>query len=282
MADLGRKFLYRIFCILALLVAIYLMIDLYISKTLDFHVILLFLLLLLVIVLGFWDWMKNYAIWRKQEQEIKIYQLYIKPLEELTKDIRMRQHEFDNHMNAVLNMHFMIDNYEELVKAQSQYGKELFTNENRVDLSLLRISDKILAGFLYSKIISAPEYVKFNIQVLNKEIITHMSEHSLIEIIGTLVDNAVEASSEERPEVEMILDAMNDKMVFTIRNQVEGVRLEEIGHFFDRGYTTKLQKEGHGLGLYQAKQLTQRYGGELTVNLQGDEKCQKICFQVEI
>lgn len=282
MADLGRKFLYRIFCILALFVSIYLMIDLYISKTLDFHVILLFIILLTVIIFGFWDWMRNYAIWRKQEQEMKIYQLYIKPLEELTKDIRMRQHEFDNHMNAILNMHFMIDNYEELVEAQSQYGKELFTNETRVDLSLLRISDKILAGFLYSKMISAPEYVRFSIQVLNKEIITHISEHSLIEIIGTLVDNAIEASTKEHPEIEMTLDAMDDKLVFTIKNQVEGMRLEDVAHFFDRGYTTKQNKEGHGLGLFQAKLLTQRYKGELTVNLQGNEKCQKICFQVEI
>lgn len=282
MADLGRKFLYRIFCVLALLFSLYLMIDLYVSKTLDFHVILLFLILLLVILFGFWDWMSNYAIWKKQEQEIKIYQLYIKPLEELTKDIRMRQHEFDNHMNAVLNMHFLIDSYDELVAAQSEYGKELFTNENRVDLSLLRISDKILAGFLYSKIISAPDYIQFNIQVLSKEIITHVSEHSLIEIIGTLVDNAIEASSVEHPEIEMILDAVDDKLIFTIKNQVENMRLEEVIHFFERGFTTKQKKAGHGLGLYQAKVLTQRYKGELTVNLQEDEMCQKICFQVEI
>ena len=41
------------------------------------------------------------------ENEIRSYQMYIKPLEELVREIRARQHEFDNHMNAILNMHYM-------------------------------------------------------------------------------------------------------------------------------------------------------------------------------
>ena len=48
------------------------------------------------------------------ENEIRSYQMYIKPLEELVREIRTRQHEFDNHMNAILNMHYTIDNYEDL------------------------------------------------------------------------------------------------------------------------------------------------------------------------
>ncbi len=282
MAELGRKFLYRIFCILALLIAVYLMVDLYTSQTLDFKVIILFAILLLVILFGFWDWGQNYAVQRKQEQEIKIYKLYIKPLEELTKDIRMRQHEFDNHMNAILNMHVMIDDYDELVKAQSAYGKEIYEENNRCNLALLRISDKILAGFLYSKIISAPSYIKFDVQVLSQQILTHISEHSLIEIIGTLIDNAIEASSEEKNEIEIVLDTKEDKLVFRIRNSVENLTMSQVGHFFEKGYTSKKTKEGHGLGLYQAKQIAERFGGELTVALENEENVQKICFQVEI
>ena len=46
------------------------------------------------------------------ENEIRSYQMYIKPLEELVREIRARQHELDNHMYAILNMHYMIDNYD--------------------------------------------------------------------------------------------------------------------------------------------------------------------------
>ena len=125
------------------------------------------------------------------ENEIRSYQMYIKPLEELVREIRTRQHEFDNHMNAILNMHYTIDNYEDLVKAQSEYIKEMYTENSRQLIALLKISDKILAGFLYSKILSAKPYIKIDLEVKSLDIISSISEHSLIEIIGTLVDNAL-------------------------------------------------------------------------------------------
>lgn len=282
MAELGRKFLYRIFCVLALIVSVYLILDLAWSRTLDIKIMILFGILLAVIAFGFIDWFQNYAFYRQQEEELKIYKLYIKPLEELTKDIRAKQHEFDNHMNAILNMHVVIDNYDELVKAQSAYCKEMYEVKSRSNPALLRISDKILAGFLYSKIISAPPYINIDIQVLNQQIITSVSEHSLVEIIGTLVDNAFEACTEELNDVDMFLDAREDKLIFAIKNKVKGLTMGEISHFFDKGHTTKKDKEGHGLGLYQANMLVQRYNGNITVELQECGKVQEICFRVEI
>ena len=135
---------------------------------------------------------------------------------------------------------------------------------------------------MYSKIISAPAYIHFDVQVLNQEILSQVSEHTLIEIIGTLVDNAIEACTEEKNEIEMVLDDKEDKLVFRISNQVNNLKMSDISHFFERGFTTKENKEGHGLGLYQANLLAQRFGGEITVSLEQEEKVQKISFQVEI
>ncbi|MDY6103464.1 MAG: ATP-binding protein, partial [Acetatifactor sp.] len=142
--------------------------------------------------------------------------------------------------------------------------------------------DKILAGFLYSKIISAPDYVKVDIQVLTQEIITSVSEHNLVEILGTLVDNAFEAATSELSEVEMVLDSKDDKLIFMIRNQVQGLTMGDISNFFVKGYTTKTNREGRGLGLYQANLIAQRMGGEITVELKDGEESQEICFKVEI
>lgn len=282
MAEIGRKFLYRIFCLLALIVTVYLLVDLYLSHTLDIRVMVLFGIIFSVIFFGLVDWGQNYAVLRRKEQELKIYKLYIKPLEELTKDIRARQHEFDNHMNAVLNMHVMIDNYDELVAAQSAYGKEIYDYKARSNPALLRISDKILAGFLYSKIISAPPYIDIDIQVLSQEIITSVSEHSLVEIIGTLTDNAFEAATPELNVVEMVLDAKEDKLIFIIKNQVRALTMGDISHFFEKGYTTKTNREGRGLGLYQASRIAQMCGGEITIELLEQDGFQEICFRVEL
>lgn len=281
-AELGRKLFYRVFCVMALIIAVYLIVDLYLSHTLDIKVIILFGILLAVIFFGWWDWLANYSILKRQEEELKIYKLYIHPLEELTKDIRARQHEFDNHMNAVLNMHVTIDNYDELVAAQSAYCKEIYEAKGVSTPALLRISDKILAGFLYSKILGAPAYAKVEIQVLSQQIITSVSEHNLVEILGTLVDNAFEAATPQLPLVEMVLDSREDKLIFMIRNQVQGLTMGDISRFFQKGYTTKDNRECRGLGLYQTNMIAQQFGGEITVELTDGEESQEICFRVEI
>lgn len=282
MGELGRKFLYRIFCAAALIVTIYLLVDFSLSRTLDIKVMVLFGIIFSVIIFGLLDWGQNYAALKKNEQELKIYKLYIKPMEELTKDIRARQHEFDNHMNAILNMHVMIKDYDELVEAQSAYGRGVYGDSSRCNPSLLRISDKILAGFLYSKIIAAPDYIDIDIQVLNQEIVTSVSEHFLVEIIGVLTDNAFEAATPALNRVEMILDAKDDKLIFMIKNQVENLTMGDIVHFFEEGYTTKKNREGRGLGLYQANKIAIGHSGEITVELLEHDGAQEICFRVEI
>ena len=261
-----RKFLYRVFCFISLAIAVYLVIDLKISRTLDFKMIIVFILLLVVIIWGTIDWKLSNDIIREQEKELKMYQHYIRPLEELVKEIRARQHEFDNHLNAVLNMHLTVDSYEELVSRQSEYVKAISREGGSQYLPLLKISDKVLAGFLYSKIVSSREGIETEIEVRSREIISRVSEHSLIEIVGVLVDNAYEACPEEGGRVRMILDSRQDHLIFQIFNQHEKISLEEIGHFFENGFTTKSKKRGdRGLGLYRAKMIAEKAGGEITV-----------------
>ena len=283
MIEWVRKFLYRIFCILALLASVYLVIDFLVSGTFDYRIFLMFLLMVVVNVWGIADWRKNYLIIQKQESEIKLYQHYIQPLEELVKEIRVKQHEFDNHMNAILNMHLTVDNYDELVARQSEYITEVVRDDDsRHYLPLLRISDKVLAGFLYSKIMRAPDYIKTEVEVKSLEIISGISEHHLIEIVGTLVDNAYEACSEEKNQVIMELDSENDRLVFAIRNQIEDTRLKEIDRFFDKGYSTKSDSEKHGLGLYNARMLIKKYNGDIFVSTdKKDGKCY-ICIRIVV
>ena len=80
----------------------------------------------------------------------------------------------------------------------------------------------------------------------------------------------------------MVLDARNDNLIFKIKNQVENLTMSEIACFFEKGYTTKNNREGRGLGLYQANQIARRHKGEITVELLEQEDGQEICFWVNI
>lgn len=285
MSKFTRKFLYRAFCIASLLIAIYLLVDLKVSRTLDIKMTIIFVLFLILNVWGMIDWRSHYVMIEKQEEELRMYRLYINPLEELVKEIRARQHEFDNHKNAILNMHITIDNYEELVKKQSEYIKSISEDDGRRFMPLLRISDKVLAGFLYSKIVSTEDFIKTDIQVRNLEILSKVSEHSLIEVAGTLVDNAYEACTKELcteklPNVIMILDSKADRLIFEIKNQAKKMTLDQISHFFEKGYSTKGSKERRGLGLYRAKMLIDKHRGQITVSQENIEDYNYICFKV--
>ncbi len=283
MGNWAKKFLYRIFCVLAMLVSVYLIVDFLVSGTFDFRIFIMFLLLTVVEIWGIIDWRKNDILMQQKESELKLYQHYIRPLEELVKEIRAKQHEFDNHVNAILNMHLTVSDYEELVARQSAYIAEVIRDDDsRKYLPLLRISDKVLAGFLYSKIVRAPSYVKTDVDVKSLEIISGISEHHLIEIVGTLVDNAYEACTKERNRVFMELDSEDDRLVFQIRNQVQGMKLENIQKFFQKGYSTKKDAERHGLGLYNAKTLIERYRGDIVVGMEKAEGMDYICMKVVI
>lgn len=284
MINWAKKFLYRIFCALALLISVYLVIDFLVSGTFDYRVFLMFVLMLIVVVWGIFDWRKNYIMMQQKERELKLYKMYIQPLEELVKEVRAKQHEYDNHMNAILNMHLTVDTYEELVEKQSKYitavSKE---NDSRQYLPLLRISDKVLSGFIYSKIVTSPASVQTDVVVKNLEIISGVSEHLLIEFVGTLIDNAYEASGGKTGHVIMEIDSEDDKLEFTIKNQIDKeIGLTELGRFFQKGYSTKSKDGKRGLGLYRAKQLCEKYGGEITVGVEELEEKRYIWFKIVI
>ncbi len=282
MVNWVRKFLYRIFCVIAMVVSVYLIVDFQVSGTFDFRIFTM-LLLVVVEIWGIIDWRKNYILIQQKESELKLYQHYIRPLEELVKEIRAKQHEFDNHINAILNMHLTVGNYEELVARQSEYITEVIKDdESRQCLPLLRISDKVLAGFLYSKIVRAPSYVKTEVNVKSLEIISGISEHHLIEIVGTLVDNAYEACTEELNQVFMELDSEHDRLVFLIRNQVKDMKMEELQQFFVKGYSTKGNDGERGLGLYNAKTLVGRYRGEIIAGIDKADGQNFVCIKVVV
>lgn len=261
-----RKIPYRVFCVVSLIIGIYIIVDLLVSRTLNMRMIIVFIFLIVLVFCGMAERKLSEDIIQNQEKELKLYQLYIQPVEELVKEIRGRQHEFDNHINAILNMHLTVQDYDELVERQSAYIHEIRRDSANRYLPLLRISDKVLAGFLYSKIVSSPENVETDVEVRNWEVISQTSEHRLIEIIGVLMDNAYEAAAESGGRVRILLDSQSDRVVFEVFNQYRKLSFEQIGRFFEYGYSTKeTAGKKRGMGLSRIKSLTDKSGGEIMV-----------------
>ena len=147
---------------------------------------------------------------------------------------------------------------------------------------MLRISDKILAGFLYSKIISAKGNARTILDVRQTEIVSKVSEHDVIEMIGILIDNAYEACTGENQKVIISLDSIEDRIVFEVKNEVFDVEMSDIQKFFVKGWSTKEKNGSRGLGLYRAKQLADKTKSEITASLETIEGKKYISFHVMI
>lgn len=252
------------------------------GNLLDMKTVIIVLLVVILLLTFFMEYKERLKIRGKQEKELQMYQMYVKPLEELIREIRAKQHEFDNHLNAILNMHLMIDNYEELVESQQNYIHDLALSRDNSYLGLLRVSNKIIAGFIYSKLKSASESINVELFVGNKEVFTNVPEKDIVEVVGTLMDNAFEACNEKENRIKIYLTSEQDRMIFVIKNMHERIQISELSRFFERGYSTKTDKEKRGFGLYNAKQIIRDWNGEIFVENETIDGENYLSFRVEL
>ena len=90
--------------------------------------------------------------------------------------------------------------------------------------------------------------------------------HAFEQAIANLLDNAAEATEDrDKSEVRISLSRARDRLRISIADNGVGVPeslLRRIGEPF---FTTKETGSGTGLGLYLARHVVERQGGEMTI-----------------
>lgn len=195
---------------------------------------------------------------REIETELKMHQIYADSFQNLIDNIRLRQHEFDNHINTIKGLRYTYSTYEELIKAQEDYG-QVVIKENRYN-KLLTSGNPILIGFLYGKFIEIEKYgIEVSYKINISELDVNVPVYKLIEILGNLINNAAEALKISETEKFLFVSVIevNKELEIEVRNASCLIRLEEIGMFFTKGYSKK--GSGRGLGLYNVKLICDEY-----------------------
>ena len=84
------------------------------------------------------------------------------------------------------------------------------------------------------------------------------------QVLINLISNAIDASrSHEKPTVDLIVHKNEDDLVFTVRDNGEGIPDELLQKVKDPFFTTKEVGKGTGLGLFIGHQVAERMGGKL-------------------
>lgn len=215
---------------------------------------------------------------RESEAELKMHKLYEDSFHSLIDNIRLRQHEFDNHINAIYSQHYIYSTYNELVDAQKKYC-QILTKENQFN-KLLASGNSIIVGFLYGKFLEIDKMgIDISYKVDIKEIDKGIPTYKIIEIMGDLINNAVEALMESEKDNKLFVYVeQKDKLKIEIRNQISYVDYNEIGNFFTKGYSKK--GENRGLGLYNVKRICDEYKMEVSCKSKEIDGISWLIFQV--
>lgn len=207
--------------------------------------------------------LSKYRVKSKEiETELKMHQLYAESFHSLTENIRMRQHEFDNHINTIYSQHYIYKTYEKLVNAQKDYCRAV-VQDNRFN-KLLTSGNPIVIGFLYGKFV---EIEKLDIEILYKigirELNIGIPIYKLVEILGNLMNNAVEALKASKQYKTLYIAVIEKEGILEIevRNKSEFIEHSEIETFFKKGVSKK--GESRGLGLYNVKGICSEYSLQL-------------------
>lgn len=202
------------------------------------------------------------------KKQLGIYEAYFPVIERLAVDVRKKQHDFNNHLQAISAVVTMNDSIDVIREEVERYGSEI--RESQSGNELISLENKIAAGFIYSKLKEINEEGK----VLETNIQSSVSfrplrTYELIEILGILLDNAAEASEKGQVIGLFIFEKDNSLNIIT-KNRSGYITNKQFNEIFSEGYSSK--GEGRGLGLSKLSKIVKRYKGEILVENEENEK----------
>lgn len=194
--------------------------------------------------------------------KLKVNEQYLPIIDELISDIRIRQHDFKNHLQALNMMIYAAKDKEDLIKRFEAYNGQLAHKDELGEF--LRFSNKVIAGFLYAKKSQAEaQNIKFSIHINEPIFVSKLNDYEWIELFGILIDNAMETGVEDN-EIIVIIDKEEDMNLLMVKNKHPYLEIETIRNMFNKGVSSKSKvKVSRGYGLYNVKQIVTKYHGSI-------------------
>lgn len=203
---------------------------------------------------------------RDKQHQIDLSNQYSDEYNSLVEISRKKQHEFNNQINALYGMQHIASKAGK--EEQKSYIDKVLEN-NKITKILNSVEQPVLAGFLYrkvSEIIESGIDIKLNLLIPENEFGIELFD--CIEILGILLDNAVEAIRDNIEEKEIILElvAVDGNITISVKNTSRYYENDEIAKFFQKDYSTK--GENRGIGLAKIKDLQRKYKYHILVEMQ--------------
>ncbi|MCB2356964.1 sensor histidine kinase [Clostridium estertheticum] len=213
-----------------------------------------------------------------EKKEFKVQNKYSEILNNVTEDIRARQHDFKNHLNVIYGLIESTKGVEleyKLKEYIASLNKSMMIMEN-----IVYIKNPILRAIVYIKLNEANKRnIKFLYNINNLHI-RNVKDYELSEILNNIIDNAFDALDghigEKSVSIKTYLEGESN--IIEIMNSGITLKPENIKKIFERGFSTK-QGNKRGYGLYNAKKIVERTGGKIQLSLENGFTIFKLFIQ---
>ncbi len=219
---------------------------------------------------------------QKYKLESKIRHEYMDAYQDVITQIRRRQHKIKNQINTAYSMFRIYDTYDELVANQKEYLTRIVDYELPNDA--ITLEEPSVVALIYEKLNEAAEReIRVETSFRCSMADSRISDIVWVDIIGTLLDNAIEALEDydgKRKIWLTICKKDKNKISVQVRNTYRKLTVSETSRFFELGYSTK--GEGRGVGLYNIKRIADKNRGEIFAVSEETEVGYAICIEIVI
>lgn len=198
----------------------------------------------------------------EKRKRITLLEQYLSVIEELIYEVRGRQHEFNNQLLAISAAITISENLEE---AEEKVNKLIQGIQlNPAHQTILSCDSKVIGGMVYSKMKQA-EMKRLEVEVEMEASFkkSKVQEYHWIELIGILMDNAIEASTSGDVIYFRYYQEEGERYLL-VSNPYEPISNTQFIQMFRRGYTSKKNityESGHGLT--NVREIVDYYHGKI-------------------
>ena len=179
----------------------------------------------------------------------------------LAADLRAQNHESNNRLHTVVSL-IELDRPEHALSLATQglQTAQLVADRFRTD------DEPVLDAILLGKAAQAAERgIDLVVDPDSRTDGAPVGADEIVTIIGNLLDNAFDAvASCEYRHVDLLVESDEESFNLEIEDSGPGLPEDARELIFERGWTTKADPEGHGLGLPLVREIVTRHGGTIT------------------
>ncbi len=215
------------------------------------------ILLILLLSINYFYY-KSLFFQLEEKRNLELNSQYKLVIDELIDKFKINEHEYKNHLNTIRAM-ISIDNNKENIENYI-LGITKLNIYSKIDY----IDNPIIKAILYNKIKECEEKkIDFRFRVMSELKLIKVDDIELSIILNNLLNNAIEAVEflEERKISLKILENENYEII--IKNSIKEDKQIDFIKLFKKGYSTK--GKNRGVGLYNIKDIVNRYNGQLNL-----------------